>query len=136
MTTFAEAHLAIESRMHTLWTDQSVTIRYENEPRKLPSGDWIRLVVRNFRPSEQGYSANNILYRRPGMIVAQCFVQAKTGTTAARTIAEAVIDIFEGQKFDGVTCAEGEVEELGDDGEGFWQVNAKIYFDFDFERSY
>lgn len=51
-------------------------------------------------------------------------------------MADKVLDIFEGQQFDGITCREGELEELGDDGEGFWQVNAKVYFDHDIERTY
>jgi len=136
MATHAAAHLAIETRMNTLWADQSVDVRYENEARKVPTGDHIRLSVRNRQSFEAGYSGGKILYRRPGVIIAQCFVQAKKGTQQARVIADAVLDIFEGQQFSDITCNAAEVVELGDDGEGFWQVNAKVYFDHDFERTY
>lgn len=136
MSSYAAAHLAIETRMDSLWTDDSVSIRYENESRKIPAGDWIRFSIRTLRGREVGFSAGKILYRRPGIIWAQCFVQAKTGTQRARIIADAVIDIFEGKSFSGITCDVSELSELGDDGEGFWQVNAKIFFDHDFERTY
>jgi len=136
MSTHAAAHLAIETRMNTLWADQSVDVRYENESRKVPTGDHIRLSIRNGRSYEAGYAGGAILYRRPGIIWAQCYTQAKTGTQRARVIADAVLDIFEGQQFSGITCNAAEVTELGDDGEGFWQVNAKVFFDHDFERTY
>lgn len=136
MSSHAAAHLAIETRMDTLWTDDTVCVRYENESRKIPPGDFIRLTVRSLRSREVGYGAGKILYRRPGIIWAQCFVEAKTGTQRARVIADAVVDIFEGKSFSGIACDVSELVELGDDGEGFWQVNAKIFFDHDFERTY
>lgn len=136
MPTNAEVQKAIETRFRDNWPDQSVELRFENEARKKPTGKFIRLNIRNLRPIESGYSGGKILYRRPGIIWAQCFVPAKTGTQQARVMADDVADIFEGQQFSEITCNEAEVEEIGDDGEGFWQANAKIYFDHDFERTY
>jgi len=136
MSTNAEAQLAIETRLNANWTDQGVELRFENEARKIPVGEHLRLSIRNLRPFEVGYSAGIVRYRRPGIIWVQCFVEAKTGTQRARVIADAVADIFEGQQFGEITCREAEQEELGDDGEGFWQVNCKIYFDHDYDRSY
>ncbi len=136
MSTNAEVHLAIETRMHQQWVNQDVRVRYENESRKIPAGPFVRVVIRTQRAFEVGYAGNKIRYRRPGTIIAQCFVVAKTGTQVARDLADTVIGIFEGQQFDDLTCEEGWIEELGDDGNGFWQVNARINFDFDFQRSY
>ncbi len=133
MPTHADVQLAIETRFNTLWTDQSVAVRYENDPRKRPTGSFIRLSIRNARSSEVGFAAMKSLYRRQGWIVAQCFVEAKKGTQPVRVIADAVIAIFEGQQFSDVTFRESEIAEVGDDGNGFWQVNAKVFFDFDFE---
>lgn len=135
-TTNAAAHLAIEDRFATEWTDEAVTIRYENDPRKRPSSNFIRLSVRSARSNEVGFSANKILYRRQGWVVGQCFSQAQKGTQIARVMADAVIAIFEGQQFSQITFRESELIEVGDGGNGFWQVNAKVFFDFDFERSY
>jgi len=136
MATHAAVQLAIETRMGALWPDQDVDVRYENEARKRPTSNHIQLFVRSFRSVESGYSGGKILYRRPGVIRAHCFVPAHEGTQEARVMVDTAIGIFEGQQFGGITCNEGEVEELGDDGEGFWQVNAKIYFDHDFEVAY
>jgi len=133
MPTHAAVQLAIETRFSAQWADQSVVIRYENDPRKLPAGPHIRLFIRNGRAIEVGFSGGKILYRRPGWINAQCFIQAKLGVKQARQMGDAVIAIFEGQQFSEITCRESEVVELGDDGEGFWQANAKIFFDHDFE---
>lgn len=135
MTTHSEAQKAIETRFDTNWSDDEVVYRFEQDPRKKPSGPHIRLFVRSLRALEVGYKGANILYRRPGWISMQCFVQVGTGTQAARAMADAAIEIFEGQQFSGVTCRESEVVELGDDGKGFWQANAKVFFDFDFERA-
>lgn len=136
MPTYDAMQQAIETRFQSNWTDQSVELRFENEARKRPTGKFIRLNIRNLRATEEGYSGNNILYRRPGIIWAQCFVPRHEGTRQGRVMADQVLDIFEGQDFGGIRCGEGEVQELGDDGKGFWQVNAKIYFDHDQARSY
>jgi hypothetical protein len=136
MPTHAAAQLAIETRFRDNWIDQNVALRFENEARKKPADEFIRLVIRNFRAAEVGFAAGKILYRRPGVIYAQCFVQGRKGTQRGRVLADAVLDIFEGQSFSSITCNTAEVEELGDDKEGFWQVNAKVFFDHDFERTY
>lgn len=136
MSNYADAQLAIETRFQTQWADQDVALRYENEKRQLPSDNFIRLVVRSSRSEEIGYSGPNILYRRYGIITAQCFVLPQTGTQKARELADAVAGIFEGQSFSGITCRESEVVEVGDDGNGFYQVDARVYFDHDFERTY
>lgn len=135
MPTHASTQLAIETRFDTQWADNSVAVRYENDPRKKPTGSYIHLFVRNGRAVEMGYSSQRVLYRRPGWIVAQCFVQAKTGTQACRAMADAVVAIFEGQTFSDIIFREGEIVEVGDDDDGFWQLNAKVFFDFDFERT-
>lgn len=136
MPSFAAVQLSIETRFRDNWPDQSVDLRYENEARKLPTGKFIRLTVRSGRGVESGYAGNAILFRRPGIIWAQCFVPRHEGTQEARVMADQVLNIFEGQHFSGVECGEGEVQEVGDDGNGFWQVNAKIYFDHDTNRTY
>jgi hypothetical protein len=133
MTTHAAAQIAIESRFDTLWTDQDVAVRFEEDRRKRPTTPFIRLSIRSVRSVPVGISGNKILYRRPAMISMQCFVPVGTGTQAARIIADTAIAIFEGQQFSGITCRESEVKELGDDGQGFWQVNGLVYFDFDNE---
>lgn len=133
MPTHAEIHTAIETRFDANWADQTVAIRFEEDPRKRPTDPFIRLVVRSLRSQEVGYSGDKTLFRRPGWIAMQCFVPVGSGTQAARVMADAAIAIFEGQQFSSITCRESEVVELGDDGKGFWQVNAKVFFDFDLE---
>jgi hypothetical protein len=131
----APAALAIETRFKNQWTDDEVLLRFENDARKKPTGPYIHFFIRTGRAIEMGFSGNKILYRRQGWIVAQCFVLAKKGTQTCRVMADSVIAIFEGQQFSGVTFRESEVIEVGDD-RGFWQANAKVFFDHDFERSY
>lgn len=133
MPTSAAVHLAIENRFETLWTDQNVTLRFEEDSKKKPSGPFIRLNIRGLRSSEKGFSGAKVLYRRPAFITMQCFVQVGTGTQAARVMADAAVAIFEGQTFSSISCGESEVREVGDDKKGFWQVNAIVYFDFDEE---
>jgi hypothetical protein len=135
----APAQLAIETRFGAQWTDDSVVLRYENDPRKKPTGPYIQLFIRSGRAVEMGFSGNKILYRRPGWIVAQCFILPKEGTQTCRIMADAVIAIFEGQQFSGITFRESEVVEIGINTaikSVFWQANAKVFFDHDFERSY
>lgn len=136
MPTYAATQLAIETRFNTQWVDDSVAVRYESDPRKRPTGSFIRFVIRHASSMEKGFAGNKILYRRQGWIVAQCFVEAKKGTQEARVMADSVIAIFEGQQFSNITFREAEVVEVGDDDNGFWQVNAKVFFDFDLERTY
>lgn len=136
MPTEVEAQNAIESRLTAEWLDQDVELRFENDPRKLPTGSHIILHLRHVVTTEVGYSGNNILYRRFGMIVAQCFVEAKNGTKIARGLADAVLDVYEAKQFGSISCNQGEVVPVGDNKDGFWQCNAKIFYDHDFQRSY
>lgn len=133
MPSYSAAQLAIETRFDANWSDQTVRTRYENELRKRPTDPFIRLSIRNLRSRLVGIAGNRHLYRRPGWISIQCFVPVKEGTQTARVMADAAIAIFEGQQFSSITCRESEMMEIGDDGKGFWQVNAKVFFDFDFE---
>lgn len=133
MPTHANSHLAIETRFQSNWSNDDVPIRFEQDPRKKPSSSFLRLSVRNLRALEVGYSGDKILYRRPGWIHIQCLVPVGKGTQVARDLADTAIAVFEGQQFSGITCRESEIKETGDDGKGFWQVVAKIYFDHDYE---
>ena len=67
----------------------------------------------------------------------QFFVEVGKGTQLARIMADAAILIFEGQQFSSITCRESEIVSVGDDPEsvkqGFYQVVAKVFFDFDDE---
>lgn len=136
MPTHAAVLTTIETRLHDQWSDETVDLRYENEARPKPIGPHIVLHVRTGRSFEAGYAGGKIRYRRPGWIVAQCFTEAKKGTKAARELADTVIGIYEGQTLSEIIFSESEVVEVGDDGSGFYQVNAKIYFEHDFERTY
>jgi len=137
MATYAGVQLEIETRMEAQWADDDVTVRYENEARKLPTGKHIKFFIRSGLSNESGFAGGKILYRRPGWIIAQCFIQAKEATQQCRTIADAVVNIFEGQQFAGITFRESEIVEVGnlDGSNGFYQINAKVFFDFDFERT-
>lgn len=136
MPTYGEAQVAIENRLKQNWTDNDVLLRFENEGRREPGKPYIQTLIKELRTEEVGYAGNKILYRRFGLIWAQCFWPAKEGTKKARDVAQAVIDIYEGQQFSQIICREGNIDPSGDDGKGFWQVNAKIEFDHDFERTY
>ena len=133
MPTSAAVQLAIENRFETQWADDDVSLRFEEDPRKKPTGSFIRLSVRGLRSQEKGFSGAKILYRRPAFISMQCFVQVGDGTQLARVMADAAVAIFEGQTFSDISCGESEIREVGDDKEGFWQVNAIVYYDFDEE---
>ncbi len=133
MPTHAASQIAIETRFDTKWVDQTVSVRYEADPRKKPVDKFIRLSVRNLQSRRVGISGGKILYRRPGFINMQCFVLTGDGTQNARVMADTAIAIFEGQSFSSITCRESELREIGDDSEGFWQVVARVFFDFDFE---
>ena len=125
----------IEHRLRTNWADDEVDVVFEQDRQKRSTGLFIRASVRSLRSIEVGYNGGSILYRRPGWISMQCFVEVGNGTRRARDIADDAIAIFEGQQFSGVTCRESEMQELGDDGKGYWQCNAKVFFDFDYERN-
>jgi len=139
MSENAPAQLAIETRFDAQWIDDGVAIRYENDARKKPPGPYIHFFVRTGRAIEMGFAGKKILYRRPGWIVAQCFILPRKGTQACMVMADAVIAIFEGQQFSGITFRESEIVQVGISStskEAFWQANAKVFFDHDFERSF
>jgi hypothetical protein len=135
MPTNSQVLTSIESRFDSNWDDDSVEVRYEQDRRKRPSINFIRLTVRTLGTQEMGIAGSKILYRRQSSIVMQCFTIVGNGTKLAKDIADRAVAIFEGKQFAEITCRESSIRELGDDGKGFYQVNATVFFDFDLEVS-
>ncbi|MCK5603033.1 hypothetical protein KAR91_14210 [Candidatus Pacearchaeota archaeon] len=138
MTTYLTVQQAIESRMEAEWNDPKAKVFFENVPRKRsPVVPYVKFFIRNGRAEEKGYGDGTILYRRPGIIICQCFTAIGNGLFEARALAQRVLDVFEGKTFDPVVCREGEVIEVGEDPKDntLFLVNAKVYFDWDYSRA-
>lgn len=126
---FADIERAILDRFAERWTD-TTDFAYDND-RYEPSAtteEWVRLSIRN--GSSINAALGGALVRRPGVIIVQVFVKAKTGLVRAMELADAVGEIFENTTFDGVRCYETSAIDAGT-RDGWRQVNATTVYIYD-----
>lgn len=134
-----QAQIAIESRLKEQWpllwlSAEKVTLVYENLGGEEPQLPYLKIYIREAGSEEKGYNGNKILYRRFGTIIGQCFVALGATATLPRQIGDTFRKVFEGRQFGGVTCREGDLITVGATSEGKYQVNSRVYYDFDEER--
>lgn len=86
-------------------------------------GIWIRVAVRNTTAPQQtlGRSGNR-KFARNGNIFIQVFDDAGNGTSGSDAIIKELVDLFEGEEFDGIYIRNVEARETGPTGKWYMQL--------------
>ena len=126
--TFEQIRNIITTRM-TQWTGIPASdVDYPNSPKPFnPAGRaiWARLadIPALSSTPEIGLSPK---VRRTGLIVVQLFVPSYKGTLAITRAADALVQHFEFFSEAGFDCYAASATSVGDDGNGWYQVNIQI----------
>lgn len=104
---------------------------------ELPVNEWIRVTV--LEGSATNAFLGGAIPDGPGAVLhsgninIQIFVRLNTGSTRAKKLAADVAKLIQNTPFDGIRCYETSVIISGDDGAGWYQINAITVFEF-YER--
>jgi len=126
---FATARRDIELRLRDNWA--TTTIAYDNVAFETPAGDTAWVAVRVFEDTSARITIGNPgVHRQSGLIAIYIYVPQNTGTQVARGYADDIAAIFRDKQFNGITCREASVTNVGD-FEQWYQVNVTIPFYWD-----
>lgn len=121
---FATTRRDIEQRFVDNWA--TTIISFDNVPFNKPENDTEWVYFRIFEnPSQRITLSRRSVHRATGLIAVQIYVAKNTGTQLARSYADTIAAIFRDQQFNGVTCQEASVTNVGD-FENWYQVNVTI----------
>jgi len=131
---------AIEQRLEANWT--TTPIRWENVPFVQPSRNaavpaWITLSIRGNREGGRASVGTTVPLRRYNYtLINQIFVPEESGTELAYQYADSVGSIWRDVSFAAgatgtIRCWEPNVEEIGPDGTGWYQLNLVTNFQRD-----
>lgn len=133
MTTYAEAIEAIADRWVAQW-GSTTDFALENEKAKgLADGEapWAWVTVSGPQGGQETLgSPGNRKYRRLITVTIQVFTRVDTGMAQSALLTEQARDIFEGERFNGLTFNDGTADTQKPDGR--WQpVNVVILGDYE-----
>ena len=127
---FADEAVAVRQRFAANWLETAIA--WPNTTfTPSQTEEWVRLTILPAAALEAALGGAR--YRYIGQAIVQVFVPKNTGDGRALELADAACGIFRGVTADGIryTGPLGEVpgvRVIGDDGNGFFQVNCVIPF--------
>jgi len=122
MATFNEINNSFTQRIASMWSTTAVA--WDNvdfEPN--PDQAWIRCTLIS-TPSENNELGLSVIHR--GLFWIQIFTPLNKGTGEAYTIVDELTTLFSNVQFDGIFCHAADVQRVGDDGRGWFQVNFRV----------
>lgn len=122
--TYAEAVVAMQSFFNTQWASATPIVWGSDAPAKPTDGTWVRFNVNHADGSQASMgSPGSNRFDRSGQVIVQIFQKQGGHGIDARDKASSALDIYSGAVDGGVRYENARVNEVGDDGFGFHQVN-------------
>lgn len=137
MTTLSQANEAVFQRFIDVWTPTGHPLTLENEEFSVPdSGPWARMTSRITASTQETLGRpTNRRFERSGSLFVQIFDDVDAGTARSKTLAQTVLEGFEGVRLSNNSIRFYDVipREIGPDGR-WYQTNVEINFEFDETR--
>lgn len=126
---FISAHNEIRTRLNTEWAN-ATPIAFPNVSFNPPSPPsvWIRLTVNDGESQQIDIGSKPATIRYAGVIFVQIFTVSNKGDAEALTLADNVKTIFNNWNGVNVVCRAAKIINVGNDGQGWYQVNVAIPF--------
>lgn len=129
--TYEEIRKAITARASAFTGIEQARIDYQNAVGAIfvppETGLWCRMTIQHATAFFAGM-ADSPHSRKPGQIVFQCFARPRTGMKPMNVLADALEAHFGYWSSGDLECMETSQDVVGDDGNGFYQINVKIRF--------
>lgn len=123
----------IVAAFNTAWAGQTIVI-YDDVDKAIPDNGetYVRFTVKHF----DGYQASignpgGNRFRRVGLVNAQIFAKQGGAKLTAMQKADAFVAIYRNLVLNGITFYDVQAREIGNDGAGYFQINALAYFRYD-----
>lgn len=130
MADWNEINNTFSSRLNTNWIE--TPIAWDNVPYTPSEGaEWIRGTVIPF-PSENTALGKATVNK--GLFVIQIFTPLNGGSGRAYELVDMLSAIFANQQFSDIICYAAETQRIGDDENGWYQLNLNINF-WSYERN-
>lgn len=129
--TYEEIRTTITARTAAFAGIEQARIDYQNAVGAVfvppATGLWCRMTIQNGTAFFAGM-ADKPHSRKPGQIVFQCFARPRTGMKPLNVLTDALEAHFGYWNSGDLECMETSQDVVGDDGNGFFQVNVKVRF--------
>lgn len=128
---YSEATKAMQFYFKTSWNGLT-KIAYDDVAFTPPNETWVRLTVKH----ADGYQATagdpgNNRHRRTGTIFVQVFQPQNKAAQDALIKADIAASLFIGKDLLGIHFSDTSIREIGNDGQGFYQINVTSQFRYD-----
>lgn len=127
---YANAYNELRGRFNTLW-GSTTPIAWPNAAFTTPLVPWVRFTVRSGEANQLTFGASTNNFRHSGVIIIQVFTLLDTGEALALQHADQIASIFRNWCGQSVRCRTPSVKDIGNDGEGWYQVNVVVPFQWD-----
>lgn len=99
-----------------------------------PPALWARVTIIGGEEQRMdiGTGPSNRTYRKPGVLIIQLFAPLNKGNNAVLLKADEVSDLFRNWCGATITCGASSTDDVGDDGNGYYQVNVTVPFHTDY----
>lgn len=129
-----EASSLLERYFDTQWGART-PINWDND-NATPSGSHVAFTIDHAASVTLGMGAVDAdgfrteTYRNVGVLTVQVFTPQGTGTEESRELTEGVRSILQGFQSGSLRVKEVTPRKVGEDGNGFWQVNCDASFEY------
>lgn len=95
-----------------------------------PPAFWARFTIIGGEEQrmEIGSQTPNRFYRKPGVLIVQLFYPLAKGNNAILTKADELAALFRNWCGNTVACGASSINEIGNDGNGYYQCNVSVPF--------
>ena len=128
--TYEQIRAALTARMADFTGIDQARIDYPNQPTVFTppaAGLWCRFNLQ-YATAFMAGMADKPYTRKPGQIVFQCFARRRTHMKSITALADALEAHFGYWSVGDLECMEVSQAVVGDDGNGFYQINVNVRF--------
>lgn len=125
-----EASSLIEQHFDTAWNART-PINWDND-NAAPNGPHVAFSIDHASSTRisMGNADGTETFLNEGLVTVQVFTPQGTGTENSRLLAEGVKAILQGFRKGSLCLKAATPRKIGEDGNGFWQVNVDIPFEY------
>lgn len=133
MPNYTQAIVAIEKYFADNWGETSLVIWGSDDAQQPANAEsWVRFNVQHEDGGQASMGSPDAnLYRQQGSIIIQIFQQQGQFGVEARTFASNIIDLYHGTTNSGIRYENARINEVGNDGNGWYQINVIVRFEYD-----